>query len=65
MPSYRPCMANNPAGTKLGAASMFPNSLISTGTETGRGSRRAPVGRCGRKPGLEGFGVQPLLPLAA
>jgi len=21
LPSYRPCMANNPAGTKLGAAS--------------------------------------------
>jgi len=39
MPIYRPCMANSPTGIKTGAASCFI-SLMSTGTETGKGSLR-------------------------
>jgi hypothetical protein len=31
MPSYRPCMANNSAGTKLGAASRVQNPNLKTG----------------------------------
>ena len=41
MPSYRPCMANNSAGTKLGAASGGQKPNLKTGVI--HGGRSAPT----------------------
>jgi hypothetical protein len=46
MPIYPPCLANTLAGSEIGAGSMFPNSLMSTGTETGEGVLRDAAAHC-------------------